>query len=389
MDNEPPEADALGGDDPFEGVVFDDEFVRSAAIVEESAEQRDRTARQLNLQRLLADHAAQRENDEHAHRRFAPEDDPFAIDPDAVPPRRSGRVILAVIVVVSIFIVYVLSHFFTGGGGQAAPVSTTTVASGAAPPGETVATDPGFVRPANWPSATDEEQATPIGVPAAVPAGGGAHSFVQLQADGVRPIAYDPCRPIHYVTRPSGAPDGSAQLVSAAVASVSTATGLRFIDDGASDEGPSDNREAYQPDRYGDRWAPVLITWSDPVESPALSAEDPDPSDGSTSDVLGYAGSNSVGLVGADGAAATNSIFVTGALTLDGPDFTEMLGQFDGYARARAVVLHELGHLVGLDHVEDRAQLMAPTASPELTEYGPGDLVGLAALGSGACLPQI
>ena len=37
VENEPPEADPNEGDDPFEGLVFDDDFVRSAAIVEDYA----------------------------------------------------------------------------------------------------------------------------------------------------------------------------------------------------------------------------------------------------------------------------------------------------------------------------------------------------------------
>ena len=396
VENEPSEADPHEGDDPFEGLVFDDDFIRSASIVEDSAVQRDRAARQANLQRLLADRAAQADNAEHARRRSAPEDDDaFAFDPDEVPPRRSGRLVVAVVVVISILVVYVLSQFFNGGGSTdaIAPVTTAPGAAnaGAVAPGTAGETtsDAGLVRPQGWPSMSAEQRSEPIGQPGAVPDGGGSHTFMQLQSDGVRPVAYDPCRPIHYVTRTAGAPAGGAELLGDAVASVSAATGLRFVDDGETDETPGDDREAFQQDRYGDRWAPVLITWSDPVESPRLSAEDTDPSDGSTADVLGYAGSAGVGLIDAEGVDATDQVFVTGQLTLDGPDFLTMLGEFDGYARARAVVLHEFGHLVGLDHVVDTSQLMAPAASPELTGFGPGDLQGLAALGQGACVPRI
>jgi hypothetical protein len=52
------------------------------------------------------------------------------------------------------------------------------------------------------------------------------------------------------------------------------------------------------------------------------------------------------------------------------------------------VVLHELGHLVGLDHVRDRGELMFPTAN-DVVGYGPGDLQGLAALGRGACFSDV
>jgi Matrixin len=393
----PSESDPLGGDDPFEGLVFDEAFVESAAIVEASAEQREREARQANLQRLLADQAAQRENALHAHRRFAPEDDPyFDIDPDELPPRRSGRTVVAIVVVLSIFVVYALSHFFSNDGGPETPASTTPTTIAADGDQGSTAVDPGTstaagtaTRPSNWPSPPGEESAAPLGSPGAVPEGGGPHSFVQLQADGTRPVAYDPCRPIHYVTRSSGEPEGAGQLVTDAVASVSAATGLQFIDDGATDESPSDDRASFQPERYGDRWAPILIAWSEPGESPSLGEEHQDTPEGAVADVLGYAGSASTGFQGSDGDPVGDQVFVTGGVTLDGPDFVELLGQFDGYARARAVVLHEVGHLVGLGHVDDPSQLMSPVLRSDLTEYAAGDRQGLAQLGQGACLAQV
>ena len=50
---------------------------------------------------------------------------------------------------------------------------------------------------------------------------------------------------------------------------------------------------------------------------------------------------------------------------------------------------HEFGHLVGLDHVDDPTQLMYPSTSPAVSTFGGGDLAGLAALGSGACAPNV
>jgi len=405
--NSPP-----GGEDPFESWVLDDSFVQSAEVVEQTAADRERLARQANLQRMLADQSAAQENQFNANRRFAPSEDDLSWatgDDEFAAPRRKRTwlKLSAALVIVSVLAVYVLAQFI--------PLSVSLLGLNGAPDQPANATVPGdmtfsdsrvssapqtalssdgaLLRPEGWPSASTEQKSSPLGTPAAVPGGGGTHAFIQTQPDGVTPVAYDPCRPIHYVTRPDGAPNGADQLIAEAVAKVSLATGLVFINDGATDEAPSSDRDSFLPERYGDRWAPVLIAWSNPSESPDLGGGGSGDSAGSTLEVLGYAGSSSAGYAESSDPAAPESsgqqIFVSGGVTLDGPDFAELLTQRGGYAEARATVMHELGHLVGLDHVSDDSQLMSPTLSDDLTDYASGDLEGLAALGQGQCLADI
>jgi hypothetical protein len=51
-------------------------------------------------------------------------------------------------------------------------------------------------------------------------------------------------------------------------------------------------------------------------------------------------------------------------------------------------VLHELGHIMGLDHVASKAELMEPSGGL-VTDLGPGDREGLAQLGRPAgCLTE-
>jgi predicted Zn-dependent protease len=67
----------------------------------------------------------------------------------------------------------------------------------------------------------------------------------------------------------------------------------------------------------------------------------------------------------------------------------EILSFRDGAATARAIILHEIGHLVGLAHVDDGQQLMYPEARREVPDFAAGDLTGLAVLGSGPCVPEL
>ena len=227
-------------------------------------------------------------------------------------------------------------------------------------------------RPANWPKPGHEESERPLGVAAPLVAASDSYRFVAHQSDGTAPVAYDPCRPIHYVIRQQGQPPGGNQIVTNAVLRVSKATGLRFVYDGATSEAPSRQRPSFQPKRYGDRWAPVLIAWVTPNENPDFVA-----------DVTGQGGSSAMSRDGRP------SAYVTGAVELDAEQMTSILKTRNGNEVVRAIVLHELGHLVGLDHVTAASQLMYPQSQPGVTDFGAGDLTGLAALGRGACLSDL
>jgi hypothetical protein len=75
---------------------------------------------------------------------------------------------------------------------------------------------------------------------------------------------------------------------------------------------------------------------------------------------------------------------VSGVVYLDAPDLALAAMRGTGYAVARTVMLHEIGHLLGLGHVDDPHAVMYPS-SGVIGAYTDGDLRGLAAAGSAAC----
>jgi hypothetical protein len=160
--------------------------------------------------------------------------------------------------------------------------------------------------------------------------------------------------------------------VTAAFARISAASGLVFVDDGATTETPSPDRPNFQPERYGDRWAPVLVAWSSPAELPRLSG-----------DVIGLTSTQPVQVEGG------RLALVSGQVALDAAQIADANRFNGGRAIAVATVTHELGHLVGLDHVDDPRQLMYPTARPLVSSFGNGDLTGLGMLGRGACFSYL
>ncbi|MGI8685038.1 MAG: hypothetical protein ACR2MO_08135 [Acidimicrobiales bacterium] len=192
---------------------------------------------------------------------------------------------------------------------------------------------------------------------------GGADYSFESQDERCRPVRWNPCATIAYVVNPTGGPANAIALAQGAVDQLARATGLSFRFEGTTDEGADPRRALVQP-RYGARFAPLLIAWTDAIGGAA-----------------GLGGMHFIGTANAPAQAVTGFAFVSRGLTTFGSESLHT-----------GVLLHELGHAVGLDHADDTLQVMNSVgdAGQPLTAYVDGDLAGLDRLGRGAgCLPPI
>lgn len=198
-----------------------------------------------------------------------------------------------------------------------------------------------------------------------------AYAFLRVHERTQQPVGWDPCLPIHVVVNEKSAPEGSETLLAEAIARVSEASGLRLEVIGATLEEPDPQRTARElrSGRPGAGRAPVLFAWTTPEVVPRLEGT-----------VAGVGGP-----VTQFGNRSDTTRYIGGSIYLDGPQLARTLRRDNGHAVARAIVMHELAHLVGLDHVENTSQIMAPKVNAQVTEFAMGDLAGLRRLGSGGC----
>lgn len=200
----------------------------------------------------------------------------------------------------------------------------------------------------------------------AAPAGPG-YSFLRVNRSGT-PVRWNPCSPIYYVTNLSAAPAYASAELRSAVAQISRATGILFVDRGSTTAFPSGGGDI----SAGGQAGPVVIAWADSAQTSKIGFP--------------------AGATGADALARTepiaavnqttgHGVYVTGTVLIGAG--ADQLPQGFAPGGLGVLLLHEFGHLVGLGNVATPGQVMnANVLKTPTAKLGPGDLAGLTRLGT-------
>ncbi|MCU1677467.1 MAG: hypothetical protein JWM93_2225 [Frankiales bacterium] len=200
----------------------------------------------------------------------------------------------------------------------------------------------------------------------------GSSKSYRLNSSHVR---WNPCAKIHYRVNTTYATAGALRDVTVAISRVEAATGLDFVYDGRTTVIPQSNYGG----SGGSTPKPVVIAWAKPGKGTGRS------------DILSGGSELAVGSWVASGwydeTGNHPTRITTGSVVLDVASNRLAHGFGSGRPTRGGLLLHELGHVVGLSHVNDRTQIMNPYIINRAT-YGNGDKAGLAKLGIKAgCLP--
>jgi hypothetical protein len=146
----------------------------------------------------------------------------------------------------------------------------------------------------------------------------------------------------------------------------SAATGIDFQFAGTTHTVPSQTWGMQPTADFPTGYAPILVGWSRPGVSDLLT--------GGTHVGTGYP-------IFVEHTLTKHAISVSGVIALDADASKVIPTGFAGETLG-GVVLHEIGHVLNLAHVQDIQQMMFPELTVNSSRLGDGDKAGLAEVGS-------
>lgn len=173
---------------------------------------------------------------------------------------------------------------------------------------------------------------------------------------------WNPCDgAITVKVNPTGGGAGALADAQTAIKALKAGTGLNFVYDGVTTFIPRSTNRGSQP-------AKIVIAWGSHAQSDLLGAG-----------AVGEGGWRSTG-TSANGTTWTWKI-VSGFVVVD-PSARLAAGYGRGVTRG-SVLLHELGHVAGLNHTSQTSQVMAAAlSSTSYASWGTGDRTGLGVVGA-------
>ena len=192
-----------------------------------------------------------------------------------------------------------------------------------------------------------------------------AYRFSSLLAG--QPIRWNPCASIHWRSNTARGPVGGLDVLKTSVARIAALTATTWVYDGATATNPS---SGYLPTTPSAANRPVLVGWTDGSTSDLLA--------GKPAQVLGMTRTVWFGMNDGQGhqMAATKGAVIA----LDRTNHLPLRGATSWSATS----LHELGHVMGLDHPYDPRELMAATLPATVSDMQVGDRTGLTRVGRAA-----